>query len=126
MKKLMAIIAALCMMVSMAACAEDIPEGMHFSVPAALLAKAEDTVDLSLLLVNPEENVVYTSSDELVATVDEKDLSRQLARAWRRLWLSRPRTHRCMHTWISRFTIISAHMKAPSMWTPWAVISILN
>lgn len=74
MKKLMAILMALCLMASATVLAEEAPEGMAFSVPAAMLARAEDTLDAAALLLNPAEDVVYTSSDELVAVVDENGL----------------------------------------------------
>ncbi|MDO4355270.1 MAG: Ig-like domain-containing protein [Clostridia bacterium] len=71
MKKMAVIFMALALLAQAAVgCAEE-EARMGFSVAAGILAQAGDCMDVAALLENAEADLVYTSSDEAVATVDE-------------------------------------------------------
>lgn len=66
MRKLFAFVLVLCLLFT--ACVAE--EEMHFSVSAAMMAQPGETLDISEMLVNAREDLLFTSSDETVACVD--------------------------------------------------------
>lgn len=70
LKKLASALVALCLMLTLCGLAET-TEGMSFTAAAAILCNPGDTLDAAAMLVNPASDLTYTTSDELVATVDE-------------------------------------------------------